>query len=264
MFRIERNLVQVSSPAEIPLISVGQIKEPGPAPKIKALPPTEKSPQDIRRAADNLLNEAKREAEARLKTAEEKAAAMLTAATQEAEAMLAGAQGQTQSITEEARQRGYEEGRQEGLSLYQKQTEEAGEQLGRLLLEITEARENLFSGFEGEMVDLAVSVAEKIVMTTIEKDGDAFKAMIINALRHMRREGNISLRVSEQQYNEFFNAESANFALGTDTISVSVVNDQHLKNGDLILESAEETVNAGVSSQLKHILLAFGRPGGGD
>jgi flagellar assembly protein FliH len=228
----------------------------------------EKMSGETQSAVDTPLIEAGGEAEDKLQAARKEAAALLEKASREAKAQLDQAASQAQYALEEAKsqgyQEGYREGNQQGQELHRQNTEEAGRQLNRLLSEIAGERQAFIDSFEGEMVELAVSIAEKIVVSAINKDDNAFKSMIINALKHMRRESKITLHVSEEQYNEFFKAESANFVLGDETITVVIVNDTQLENGDLILESDEETVNAGVGSQLKHIMLAFGQPGGGE
>lgn len=257
MFRIERRLVQVSSPARIPLIQVHKADKKAAAPKIEASLFREELPQEVQSSADNLLKQAQRQAEAQLQAAASQAEAKLEEAGQMAAARLAEAESQANAILEEAKRQGL----QEGLTLSRRQTEEASQELSRLLAEMVKERETFFCGFEEEMVDLAFDIAEKIVVVALSKDDAAYKSMIENALKHMRREGKISLHVSEQQYNDFFHAESATFVLGDDTIRLSVVNDPHLKNGDLILESAEEIVNAGAASQFKQIELAFSRLG---
>jgi flagellar assembly protein FliH len=269
LFKIAKHLVQESSPAEIPLTAVRLVEKRLDAPRIK-VPPPEISPQESQRAAevDNILKQARREADIRLTEAEAAAAELLAkireAAALEAEAKVAEAGRQVQNILEEARRRGREEGRLEGLELYRQQTEEASREISRLLKEIASAREALFASFEGEVVELALNIAEKITLTALSKDETIFKAMVANALKNLRREGKISLRISEQQYNDFFNAESASFVLDDETIRISVINDPHLENGALIVESAEESVDAGVASQLKYIALAFGQPGDGE
>jgi len=136
--------------------------------------------------------------------------------------------------------------------------------LQRLFAELAEAREIYCDSFETDMVNLAFRIAEKIVITTIDRDDTVFMAMITNALKQMRRQGKITVRVSERQYNEYFKAESAYFVLGDESVNVTMVNDPLLQEGDVILESDGETVNAGVASQLKHISLAFGSAGGGE
>ena len=251
-------MVQVSSPAKIPLIQVRQVEKTAGAAKIAAPTYKEASAQEIKNAADDLLKQAQNEAAAKLQAGEAEAEVKLAEAGKMAAARLAEAESEARNILEKAQR----QGQQEGLAFYQRQTQEAAQEFKRLLSEIAQAREAYFNSFEGEMVDLALSVAEKIVLYAINKDDAAFKLMIENALKHMRREDKIFLHISEQQYKDFFNAECASFELGGETVTVAVINDPLLENGGLILESDEEIVNAGAASQLKYISLAFGRPRG--
>lgn len=278
----------MKSPADIPLVTVQKAKKTATV-KIEPPPQTEETPQDLQQTAehlhkkalqeadslqkqakqeaDNLHKQAQKEATAKIKAAsleaEEKVQAAATEAKTkiaEAESILAKAESKAQSMMDKAKRQGYQEGQQEGLALYQQQTAEAAEQLKHLLAELAQEREVFFDGFEGQMVELALKIAEKIVLTAINKDDTAFTDMITNALKHMRHESKISIHVSEQQYNDFFNAESANYVLDSENIHVAIIKDPRMENGGLILESDEETINAGAASQLKYISLAFGRP----
>ena len=271
MFRIAREMVQVSSPAHIPLMAVRLAEKPPPAPTTPAPQQQPKAPPQDAAAAQDLLQKARRQAENAVAQAEEQAASRLNAAAQQAKTIVENAQEQAQAkltaatkeeqkTLEEARLRGRQQGWAEGLALHRQQMKEASQQLSQLLAELAKARETFFETFEDDMVDLALDIAKKITLTAVNKDEAVFKAMIENAIKHLRREGKISLYVSEQQYNDFFKAESANFVLAGEPIRVEIIQDTLLENGDLIVESEEESVNAGVSSQLKHIALAFGRP----
>lgn len=261
MFRIDKRLVQVASPAQIPLIPVplpdsvmeveeGTLTETVAAANVEAAAVTGSatwSAAEIEAQRDKLLKQAEEQAAAKLHQAEAKAAAMLSEAEKQAAAM-----------REDAWKSGFEEGQQQGAKAQAEQTAAARQQLNRLLTDLSAASDQFYGSVEGDLVALALDAAEKVVKTAI-KERESFEAMIKNALKNMRREDKITVRVSEQQYQDFFNAESAAFMLGDEQLNVAIVNDPHLGDGDLLLESESETVNAGVDSQFRYISLAFNK-----
>ena len=305
MFRIDKHLVKVVQPADIPVIPIKL--PPGDEPKTVAAAvaaanaqamekarvaavaaATEENAdaeaktrvgmilQDAQNASDDILNEARIAAGALISDAKRTAEGRITAILREAESLaqekLREADKQIKAIHDSARQAGYKEGYDEGLQhgydkgknealqISMEQNRAAQQQISDLLTEITAAREAYFNSIEAEIIDLALAVAAKITHTALQKDDTALNAIIINALRQMRRQGKITIRISEEQYNTFFNAESATFVLGDESISAAILGDPALDDGDILLEAEGETVNAGVDSQLKYLALALGCP----
>lgn len=238
MFRIDKNFVKIQSPADLKIITSVETNSPGPGEKKETKPQTPDPAQATREIT---------------KAAEKKAAAILQKAEEEAK-----------SIRSQARRSGYQEGKDEALASYEVQMKKSAESVRALIREIESARDVMFERFEDDIINLSLSVAGKIVNAAIDRDAENkfFESMVVNALKQMKREGKILVRVSEEQFNTFFSAGSATFVLGGDeSVTVSVEGDPTLKKHDLILESDGETVNAGADSQLKYIAIAFGRPG---
>lgn len=239
----------------------------------------EKMLQEAQNAAGEILNDAHHAAAELVsdtrQQAELKAAAVLQEAAHQAEAKLRQAEleAQQQAVAihdaarqegnregyEEGRRHGYEEGESKALEDHMEQNRAARQQISDLLAEMAAARDTFYNSFEGEIIDLALAMAAKITHTVIQKDDTAINSIIIHALKQMRRQGKITIRLNEEQYNTFFNAESANFALGDETISAAIISDPALEEGDMLLEAEGETVNAGWDSQLKYIEIAFQR-----
>lgn len=263
MFRIDKQLVQVAGPADIPLIPV-QLPDPAPASEAETLTEAVAAANMAAASLAGSAAAATEEIETLrgqiLREAQQQAEQLLQKAAKDADAKLQAAETQAEGIRADAWQSGCEEGKHEALKIQAEQNRAAQAQLNILLTEIAAAHEALYQRYEDEIVDLALAIADKITNTVVKQDGGAMEAMIVHALKHMRREAKITVRVSEEHYQTFFNAESMNFVLGDESINVAVESDPLLGDGGLILESDLETVNAGTDSQLKYIALAFGRP----
>lgn len=260
MFRIDKQLVlQHNQPADIPLIPVplpdSAREEPGTLEEKVAAANVEAANSNAHSEA--LTQEAQKKAKQIVQNAEKQAAQLLQQAEEQA-------RQQAEAIRADAWQSGLEEGRNEALREARAEQEEwnfsAQQQLQSSLAQISAGREEMFALMEGDIIDLALACAGKITHHIAAQDSGALTAMMQQALRQMRRENKITIQVSEEQYAAFFQAESANFVLGDETLNIAIVGNPELQAGDLLLESEDETVNAGIDSQLKHITLAFGRP----
>lgn len=200
----------------------------------------------------------------------EEAAAMTAEMTSQAEAqageILEAAQEEAERIRVTAREEGHREGfgsgREEALAESAKERKEESRKVGKLIKDIGKARDTMLGELEDEIIDLILATSRKIVCTAIDKDDAVFESIIKNALRQIKWEGKITLRVSSKDYERFFSEGSASFVVGDETISVSVVEDKALENGACHIESEGETVDAGVDSQIKHISIAFHGVGG--
>ena len=88
--------------------------------------------------------------------------------------------------------------------------------------------------------------------------GGAFESLIRNALKQISPDGRVIIRVGTAEYERFFSSGSAVFVLDSGVeVKASVLRDVSLGCGDLIIDTENETINAGLSSQLKQIALAF-------
>jgi len=185
------------------------------------------------------------------------------------------AQEQAAKITEEARvraeeefnrarQEGFDEGAEEGRRSYDEKIAEKIEQdnetLKRVLDEIYEERERTYSELEEEVTNLAIDIVKKIINPADEALGDVFISQIKNALRQMSTDNKIIIRVGPVEYERFFSTGAAAIELDSGvTVNAAVIRDISLGEGDLIIDTDDVTINAGLDSQLQYVKLAFER-----
>ncbi len=104
--------------------------------------------------------------------------------------------------------------------------------------------------WEGELLELSIDIARKIINVELDKDDAAFKSLVQNAISHMRGDAKITLRVSEREYTSYFSQGDAYFKLGGEQVKTPVVADPQLGKGDCAVESEGEMIDAGVERQL--------------
>ena len=245
MFRIDKNLVNLATSRSVQLDGEEMAAGPEGIPINTSATVAYMNEEAVRRARDN--------AEKILADAREEAAALMISAREQAEEEL-----------RHARQEGFAKGAGEGKRAvsekYEQKRREDDAALKRVIAEVYDERRRTYEQLEENVVDLALDVVKKVYAPAEELFGGVFESLIRNALRQIAPEGKIIIRVSSAEYERFFSSGSAMFHLDKGvTVTASVLRDASLGDGDCIIDTEDETVNAGLDTQLKYIKIAFKR-----
>ena len=199
---------------------------------------------------------------------ESKMEEILNSARQQAAKIISDAQDEAEEERRLGYEQGFEEGSakgsEEGKSKYDEMIEakkrEDDETLKRVIDEMYEERERTYIGMEKEATNLSIEIVRKILNPTEDELVDVFTPMIKNALRQMPTDSKIVLRVGPKEYERFFSSGAAVIELDSGaTVKASVLRDVSLNDGDLIIDTDDVTINAGLDSQLQYVELAFER-----
>jgi len=257
LFRIDRRLVNV---ADRKFSKLGVDEKPEAGAEVDELPDAAASVKSVSSAEDivnEYLSAAKSETEAKIE-------ALLEQARDQAAHIIFEAREDAEEEHKRAWQEGYQEGTEEGLRIYNEKVsakiQEDDETLKRVLDEIYEEREKIYAGLETEVTNLSLEIVKKIINPAEDALGDVFTSLIKNALRQMSTDGKIVLRVGPVEYERFFSSGAATIELDSGvTVRASVLRDVSLQEGDLIIDTDDVTINAGIDSQLQFVELAFER-----
>ena len=251
MFRIDRTLVNLATGRSVQVDGEDEAAgaegiSPNAAASVACM---EIEREAIRKAKDK----AEAEAEMILENARNEGAAVMLSAREEAE-----------EERRRAWQEGYEEGAKEGKRVCDEKfaeiTCEDENMLKRVLGELYTERKRLLDDLEEEVVDLTFDIVRRIISPADEAIGGIFESLIRNALRQIAPEGKVIIRVSPAEYERFFSSGSAVFHLDKGvTVTASVLRDASLGEFDCVIDTEDETVNAGLDTQLKYIKIAFNR-----
>ena len=199
-----------------------------------------------------------------VRKAQQKADKIIEDAQNEAATLMLSAREQAEEDRRRAWQEGYTEGSLEGKRVCEEKYEQKRSQddatLERVIEEIYDERKRTFDALEENVVGLALEIVKKVYAPAEELFGGVFESLIRNALRQIAPEGKVIIRVSSAEYERFFSSGSAVFHLDKGvTVTASVLRDASLSEGDCIIDTEDETVNAGLDTQLKYINIAFKR-----
>ncbi|MDD2457505.1 MAG: FliH/SctL family protein [Eubacteriales bacterium] len=168
-----------------------------------------------------------------------------------AEAILKDARQQAESIEQDAFARGFASGIQKARADYEHKALNLQEAFRTALNDIKTRTQEQLDQMEPQLVELSVSIAEKILDLELQRNDQAFVALARQALAKLKACDAIDCRVHESDLAhltaEFgFNVQSSGQVL-------SFRADPALEPGSLFLESESGMVNASTSVQLDKI-----------
>ena len=216
---------------------------------------------DATASAEALANEYLSAAEAEINAKSEE---ILANARDRAAEIIVVAREEAEELQKKSWQEGFELGTAEGRRTFEEKTAEKirqdDEALKRVLEEIYNERESTYKELEAETINLALEIVRKIINPAEDELGNVYTSLIKNALRQTSTESKIVLRVGATEYERFFSSGAAEIELDSGvTVKTAVLKDASLSDGDLIIDTDDITINAGIDSQLYYVELAFER-----
>ena len=215
---------------------------------------------------DGPAKERPREPETPVHYAQLQAELILNQAREEAEALLNQAREQAQNEIEEiragARDEGYRDGYAQGIAKAmddavrdREETAARMEQDVKAFLEKASlAREELILQSRDELVELCLSIAEKVVRVSLKSSAEVIVRMIQTATERMRRQEWVHIYISGCDTRQVAKISPAlTSTLGALSQHIKVVPMEDDESGTCIVETPEEIVDASVSTQMSNI-----------
>ena len=249
MFRIDKGLVNLAAARSVQV--EGEEMAAG----------AEETPPYASASVACIEKEAKKIAELKARLRAER---IIEDARKEAAAIVLTSRECAEEERRRAWQEGYAEGAEEGRRVctekYEQKQKEDEETLKKVLEEVYEERKRTYEGLEDKIIALSLDIVKKIWDPAEEALGGVYESLIRNALKQIAPEGKIIIRVSSAEYERFFSSGTAFFELDKGVkVTAAVLRDASLEPGDCIIDTEDETVNAGLDTQLKFIKIAFNR-----
>jgi flagellar assembly protein FliH len=157
----------------------------------------------------------------------------------------AGSKLQAEAL-EQARRQGQQEARSEVAAALQRERE----QIARALHDFSVERGNYYRRVEGEVVQLALAVARKILHREMQLDPQALAGIVRITIDRMDAGTKISLHVHPREASEWRHY----FAVQTEReLALEVREDPAMALGECRIETAVGATEVGFESQLKEI-----------
>jgi len=193
--------------------------------------------------------------------AEAIAESLLARSRAEADRILAEALKQAQELRQQAeaegRQRGFEAGRAEGLATLEERIQKETERMYQLLESIRAERKQVLARTEGELVELALAIARKVIGDVALKETDAVVFMVQQAVEQLGQDGPCQVHLHPEDVKRL----TAHW--GKEKKPWELAPDERLSPGSCIVACGATTVDARPETQLAIIRRSFSTLQGG-
>ena len=194
--------------------------------------------------------------------AEKRKAEALKYTKQEAERILNEAREEAERIRETAKQegfregldRGHEEGLTECTARYEQEIKKFHADAQQALATVEETKDRIIGDYIGELRDIAVNVAEKVIHVSLQSSGRVIEKMISEEAESHRKTDWLKIYIDKEDYNLLAKTDAdmaEELSRITDNIRFVVMDGE--KEGYLVMESPEEIVDMSVETQMKNI-----------
>lgn len=200
-----------------------------------------------------------------LKNVEKRAAVIEEKALQKAAEIIKTAEIDAENIKEEMTRNGYNEGYEYGLNQARKEMHDEYKNglkaIAEIIEELSENKKDILKQVEKDIVNLGIKIAEKILISEIDKNESSFINIVKNALNKadLKTMNKVLLRVSAKEYELVNNAKDELLLDMDNVLEIEVVKDGRFKSGDCVVEYASGKVEAGIDRQFKILSEEFGK-----
>lgn len=160
-----------------------------------------------------------------------------------------------ETMEREAYEKGFEAGEKAGFSLGEQKALVLIEKIETIIREITSLRETLIKELEPQIVELALSIARKIILRELTTNPDEIVEITKEALTKLGRTGQITIRINPFLHDLFMKHKPEFFDIHPDL--VFDVDPSVSQNGSVVIGPAEEVVTD-VDEQLKNLIREMG------
>jgi len=207
--------------------------------------------EELPRALHQPVGEAQAEREAAASGYES-----IRAVEREAEAILLAAREAARQIEREAEQEGRAKGRQDAMDEARRRLEPLEASLREACRQVAAARQAVIMNTETELVDLAVTVAERVLRSELGACRDAASQFVRTALEVAGSRKVIAIRVNPGDYESL--AEHRGELLGSHE-AARLIPDPAISSWGCVVELETGLVDARLESQLQEAARLLGR-----
>jgi flagellar biosynthesis/type III secretory pathway protein FliH len=157
--------------------------------------------------------------------------------------------GEAQAEAEAIRARAVEAGRAEGLA-----------QLAGLAESLLKARELLWSEAEPQLVQLAFSIAQRILALSVERDPEAVVQLARRAVQAVRHHAQLKIHAHPDDLATLQEAMALPGGEGGPGGRIALIPDAQVERGGVLIETELGTVDVSLGAQLDALRQAAGGP----
>lgn len=160
-----------------------------------------------------------------------------------------------EEIEREAYERGFEAGERAGFAMGEEKARVVLERINNLLMDLTSLRQRILNELQVQMIELATSIAKKIVLQELKTDPETIINMTKEAIIRIERTGPVTIKINPSLYNLFMRLKPELQNIHEDLIID--VDPSLAAQGTLVIGPQEE-VSTDLDEQLRNIIKELG------
>ena len=210
---------------------------------------------------DVLIEEAKKECEILIKQAEERSAVIIAEADNLYEERINSAHNKSKEIFQQSKDSGYKEGKDIGYSDgFEKGYDEGKQESDKLIKEALsikenylETKKNLLKDLEKDIVELVITIYQKILYEKNEKDNEMIISLVLNGISNLDPTDNLTIIASKEDFGILEMSKDEILAKASLINNLEIKYDINLNKGDCILETSKGNIDVSLKNQLEEV-----------
>jgi flagellar assembly protein FliH len=216
-----------------------------------------------------LIDDANIECERIVAEAKRVAQVIITNAEEQRESIIQSAYERSKEIFNDSKDKGYEEGYEigntAGYELGTSQGYDKGYNEGKVISEtlIKEAleiknqyiskKENLTKELEKDIIELVMSIYEKIINDKVQEENDTIIALVLNGIQNLDITDKLTIIVSKEDFDMLEMSKDIILAKASMISELVIRYDISYKKGDCILETSKGNIDVSITNQLEEV-----------
>lgn len=220
----------------------------------KPVEPEEKKENiDIDDIINKKLAEADKTAEEIIKSAKIEADNIVANAEKESEKVLEKTYIESKKVIEHSRDTGFKEGFNKGYDEGKKASDELILEANQIKRNYLQEKEVTLSSLEDEVVELIISICEKILNQKLLDDKESIISIVLKGIKSLNVRDSVVIRVSREDYDIVDMSKERILAMANLIDDIVIKVDNNLSKGGCIVESTSGNVDASINVQIKEM-----------
>jgi flagellar assembly protein FliH len=227
----------------------------------KSIEPHEDESKQMEDKVDQILSEAKQQAAEIVASAEQKAHALELETSDKINQWWTDNENKLEAMTEEAKERGYQEGfewgKMEAEEQIQREYSTKTEQIQQLLLQAYEQKQEIISEAEPFLLELSTVIAEQIVRQELEGAPEKFVELIKQHILRFKEKESITVCVHPGDFDFIQAQRSQLISVVNGETEIKIIPDHSVSPKGCIIRTAFGSVDARIDTQIEEIKKAI-------
>lgn len=164
------------------------------------------------------------------------------------------------AVEQEAYARGFSEGVKKGAEMERVNLRSTAETVSAFFKELSRLREEIFKNSEGEVLDLAFTIAEKVLHQEVSTNRSVAAAILKTAMKDVLDREGLKIRLSPLDYHHLTEVNPDAIRSLEELRNAEIEADESIGPGGVVIETLFGEVDARIDRQMNEVREAMSRP----